>query len=94
MCAILEFMQASLNAAEHARKRDFYAAERARKEELALICKQIQSSSMIMMQIMASITTGRRQNEEKDRTQKVLGRRTILLYSTDVRIRIVQFILF
>jgi hypothetical protein len=56
-----------MSAILEACKREFDAAERACKNEFVLICEQRQSSSMmIMMQIMASITTGR-QNEKKDR---------------------------
>ena len=78
MTKILEFMQSSTDTAERARKREFDAAERARKEELALIREQMQSSNMIMMQIMASITGGR-QNEDRKMKNTVRNRNAGIL---------------
>jgi hypothetical protein len=73
MTKILEYMQASTDTAERARKREFDAAERTRKEELALIREQMQSSNMIMMQIMASITGGRQNEDRKEKSAKKMN---------------------
>ena len=73
MTKILEYMQASTDTAERARKREVDAAERARKEELALIREQMQSSNMMMMQIMASITGGRQNEDRKEKRARKMN---------------------
>ena len=92
--AIVEFMQASTDTTERARKREFAAAERAHKEELALIRDQMQSSNMIMMQIMASINSAGRQNVEKDSRKAESARKKNIVVRHVLIRKIMQFLLF